>query len=176
LHWIEGNHDFHLGGAFADVPGLKVHPDELDLHLSGEHLHFQHGDRVDRADLGYLRLRRILRNSLVRFLLENLPEGAIRWIARTLSGASRGHREPSPGVRAAFRRFAQEKAQAGVRFLFLGHCHDPDDFAYESGSSRIFYSNCGYPKRDNAYLRWAPGMKEISRVSFLTADSKPLLK
>jgi UDP-2,3-diacylglucosamine hydrolase len=30
LHWIEGNHDFHLGGAFADVPGLKVHPDELE--------------------------------------------------------------------------------------------------------------------------------------------------
>lgn len=127
IYLMHGNRDFMLGQSFCHKAGCKLLADPSVVQLCGEPVLLMHGDSLCTRDEGYMRLRRLLRNPLILFVLRNLPLATRRKLARKLRNESRTQTrmkasdiidvtpELIPGVLAEHR----------VRTLIHGHTHRP---------------------------------------------------
>jgi len=124
---MHGNRDFLIGSRFCREAGATRLEDGTVVDLYGERVLLMHGDALCTDDVSYQRLRRILRNPAVRFVLRHLSLGQRRALARRLRAGSRAHvGSTAPeimdvntaAVVDAFRR-------SGVRTLVHGHTHRP---------------------------------------------------
>lgn len=59
------------------------------MQLAGEPVLLMHGDSLCTRDVGYMKLRRILRNPIVLFILRHLPLRTRHKLARKLRNESR---------------------------------------------------------------------------------------
>jgi UDP-2,3-diacylglucosamine hydrolase len=130
---MHGNRDFLIGERFCRESGATLLEDGTVVELHGERVLLMHGDALCTDDLGYQRLRRILRNPAVRWTLRHLPLEQRRALARRLRAGSRAHVGATApeimdvnaaAVVAAFRA-------AGVRTLIHGHTHRPAVHEFE---------------------------------------------
>jgi UDP-2,3-diacylglucosamine hydrolase len=172
LHYIEGNHDFHIRRAFAGIPKLRVHPHDIEFRLGGKRVFVAHGDTVDREDYGYRLLRGLFRSPLMKAFVTVAPDRWIEGIGTHSADASRkrGPRLPSQmradrveRIRRVFRNFAAEKLTEGFDYVVLGHCHDLDEMAFQVAGRLGQYINVGYPRAHGSYLAWSPGEARITR-------------
>ncbi|MEM7168519.1 MAG: UDP-2,3-diacylglucosamine diphosphatase [Planctomycetota bacterium] len=137
---VPGNRDFLLGPTFVEKTGANVHGDMLSVQIGAEPVHLSHGDLFGTADVRYLRMRRVLRTRMVRFLADHLPAAVLNRIAQRL----RNHSdkvvkeksfdvlEPDLGeVAALFGR--------GYETVICGHFHRERDerISQELGSGRF---------------------------------------
>jgi UDP-2,3-diacylglucosamine hydrolase len=174
LHYIEGNHDFHIRKLFQTA--IRFHEEEVVLEdhsqATPQKIYIAHGDLVDRGDQGYLRLRALLRSTPIRILSGVLPGKWIEAIGNSFSRPleQKAHEVPESGspeerdrLRSVFRKFAKTKHDSGFAFVVLGHCHDLD-------SLPPYYFNMGYPPVHRQYLFYGPldsgAQSELRRVSF----------
>ncbi len=121
VHWLEGNHDFHLAGAFPESSGVTVWPGPMDTVLDGVSFHLAHGDEVNRQDRGYLWLRQVFRSPaffhLARWAGPTLLQGGGHQLSRlSRDGKPAARRDWGPVVEAWGR---QQRAQVVV----VGHGH-----------------------------------------------------
>lgn len=172
IHYIEGNHDFHLRGAFAKLPGFTLHSREFELELGGRRFFFAHGDLVDRKDYGYRALRAVFRSPVMKAAVSVMPDKWVEWVGAKTAGVSKGreHRQFTqlpPGrleyLRNTYRSFAAERLANGYDFVVMGHCHDLDEKSFVIGSRSGQYINVGYPRAHGSFLSWAPGDERIQR-------------
>jgi UDP-2,3-diacylglucosamine hydrolase len=172
IHYIEGNHDFHLSRVFARIPGVVLHGRDFELELSGKRFFFAHGDLVDRRDYGYRALRLFFRSPLVRAAFALLPGSAIEWVGRQSARASKGAKYRLPAqlpqgrmeyLRATYRSFAAERMARGADFVVMGHCHDLDEKSFVIGARQGQYVNVGFPRVHGSFLSWSPGDERIQR-------------
>jgi UDP-2,3-diacylglucosamine hydrolase len=155
LHYIEGNHDFHLSDLFP--ASVQFHPESVELTLSsGKRAYIAHGDLADPSDTGYLRLRGFFRSTAIFALSRVLPGRVIEGLSRVLSRDETLKAADLPDhwpvaerdrLRAVYRTFAAQQKRQGFDFVVLGHCHDLDE---EGG----FYWNMGYPPVHRQFLYW----------------------
>ncbi|MBB2496527.1 UDP-2,3-diacylglucosamine diphosphatase [Aquipseudomonas ullengensis] len=127
LFLMHGNRDFLIGRAFCCEAGCTLLKDPSLVQFNGEPVLLMHGDSLCTQDVGYMKLRRLLRNPLSLFILRNLPLSTRHKLARKLRNESRAQTrmkaseivdvtpEEVPKVMAAF----------GVRTLIHGHTHRP---------------------------------------------------
>jgi UDP-2,3-diacylglucosamine hydrolase len=124
---MHGNRDFLIGERFCRESGATLLADGTVVELYGERVLLMHGDALCTDDLGYQRLRRIVRNPLVRGTLRLMTLNQRRALAARLRAGSREHigmtapeiMDVNPAaVTQAFRA-------AGVRTLIHGHTHRP---------------------------------------------------
>ena len=73
VFFLPGNRDFLLTGAFATAQGLRVLPDIAETLLGDRRVALTHGDLLCTRDVRYLRMRRVVRSDLARFLMDRLP-------------------------------------------------------------------------------------------------------
>jgi UDP-2,3-diacylglucosamine hydrolase len=125
--FMHGNRDFLIGSRFASETGCTLLDDGTVVDLHGERVQLLHGDVLCTADTSYQRLRRILRNPLMLFVLRHLPLETRRKLGRKLREGSQMHvgstaaeiMDVTPDeVTSALRR-------AGVRTMVHGHTHRP---------------------------------------------------
>jgi UDP-2,3-diacylglucosamine hydrolase len=124
---MHGNRDFLIGRAFCREAGCTLLKDPSVVALEGERVLLMHGDSLCTADEAYMRMRRILRNPLVLFILRHLPLGKRRQLARKLRNESRAQTrmkaaEITDVTQAEVERVMSEH---GVRTLIHGHTHRP---------------------------------------------------
>ena len=74
---MHGNRDFLIGKAFCKAAGATLLKDPSVVQFYGEPVLLMHGDSLCTRDVGYMKLRRILRNPIVLFVLRHLPLGTI---------------------------------------------------------------------------------------------------
>ena len=170
MFYIVGNHDFHLKEVLSPY-GVKLIADELTLDLPAEKkkIYIAHGDLVDQADVGYLRLRKIFRNPFVRALIQSVPGGVIEKVAAQLSRPPAQQHLELPAkwsapdrerLRLVYRNFARQKiSQENIAYVVLGHCHDLDEI-------EPFYWNMGYPPVNRQYLFYDSSGAAIKRRDF----------
>jgi UDP-2,3-diacylglucosamine hydrolase len=172
IHYIEGNHDFHLRRAFARIPRFVLHSRDFELELGGRRFYFSHGDLVDRKDYGYRALRIFFRSPLMRLAVALMPDSMVEWIGRGSARASKGarYRLPTqlpPGrmeyLRNTYRSYAAERLARGADFVVMGHCHDLDEKSFVIGSRKGQYVNVGFPRVHGSFLSWSPGEELIQR-------------
>lgn len=172
IHYIEGNHDFHLRGVMDGVANVRVYPSRVTFAHRGKKFYVAHGDLVDRGDLGYLALRTVFRSPLVKFAAYTLPEKAVDWIGTRSSKLSQAKNPRTPEemgapnlerTRKVFRNFACERIKEGFDFVVLGHCHDADELAIRLDGRLGHYMNVGYPRAHRSYVYWDPASPQLQR-------------
>ncbi len=127
IYLMHGNRDFLIGKAFCQEAGCTLLPDPCVIELNGERVLLMHGDSLCTQDIGYMKLRRWLRNPISLFVLRNLPLSTRQKLARKLRNESQAQTrmkareivdvtpDEVPRIMAANR----------VRTLIHGHTHRP---------------------------------------------------
>jgi UDP-2,3-diacylglucosamine hydrolase len=124
---MHGNRDFLIGERFCRETGATLLADATVVELYGERVLLMHGDALCTDDVSYQRLRRIVRNPIVRGIFRNMTLGQRRALARRLRAGSREHvgmtapeiMDVNPAA------VVQALRDAGVRTLVHGHTHRP---------------------------------------------------
>jgi UDP-2,3-diacylglucosamine hydrolase len=170
LHYIEGNHDFHLKKAFREIQGLTIHEADVALNCWGKRFYIAHGDLVDLKDYKYRALRGFFRSPVMKAFVSLAPGKWVDLIGSKSSEASRkkGPRLPSQlpteqitRLRTIYRNHAVEKLKQGYDFVVMGHCHDLDEMQFKIGDRCGQYINVGYPRAHRSFLTWEPGAMTI---------------
>ena len=124
---MHGNRDFLIGERFCRDTGATLLDDRTVVDLYGEPVLLMHGDALCTDDVSYQRLRRIVRNPLVRWLLRRMTLEQRGALARKLRAGSREHvGTTAPEIMDVnAMAVAQAFRAAGVRTLVHGHTHRP---------------------------------------------------
>jgi UDP-2,3-diacylglucosamine hydrolase len=172
IHYIEGNHDFHLRRVFAAIPGLQLHSHDFDLELGGRKFHFSHGDLADRKDYGYRVLRAVFRSPFMKAFVTLAPGSVVEWIGTTSSRKSQASKPRLPTslppgrmeyLRNVYRSYAAEHLARGCDYVVMGHCHDLDEKCFLIDGRPGQYMNVGFPRVHGSFLSWSPGDEKIHR-------------
>jgi UDP-2,3-diacylglucosamine hydrolase len=127
---MHGNRDFLLGKRFCAESGARLINDGTVIDLYGRRVLLLHGDTLCTDDPDYQRLRRIVRNPIVQFILRNLSLRQRQRLAEKMRAGSKAHIDamdkaaPSimdvnaDAVVATFRQFR-------VDCMIHGHTHRP---------------------------------------------------
>ena len=129
VFFVQGNRDYMVDAGFAGAHGMKLLPDVSEVTFGGKRIIVTHGDLLVTKDVGYLRMRKILRSRLARFLLGNMP-----WsLARRIS--ARVQRATGSAVRAKPRYLidpdwgeARRWLADGADALVFGHVHRGEQY------------------------------------------------
>jgi len=124
---MHGNRDFLIGDRFCHEAGATLLEDGTLAERHGRRVLLMHGDTLCTDDVSYQRLRRIVRNPIVRWVFGRLSLSQRRALAKRLRAGSRKHiGMTSPeimDVNAA--AVAEEFRSSGVDTLIHGHTHRP---------------------------------------------------
>ncbi len=181
IHYIEGNHDFLMKGAFRDDAQISVHSHQMRLEFGGRRFYLAHGDLANPCDYGYRLLRWFFRSLFVRGLIKIFPGN---WVSRIGQGLSRRNDleklaeaevisdERKNALRMIYRSFAADRLAEGFDHVILGHCHDLDEMEFRIADRTGQYINVGYPRVHGSYLIWKEGMEKVTRTPITKADHK----
>ncbi len=143
VHYIEGNHDISIGGAW---PGIHVHTDFLDIQLGDKLFHLEHGDKFNSKDYGYLFLRWLLRSKGIRMLHENVSGRGLWRVGTYLSERGRKYssqleQSKREKIKQCCIEYAEEKLrEASYDYMVMGHTHLEMEECLSGG---IYYINLG---------------------------------
>jgi UDP-2,3-diacylglucosamine hydrolase len=124
---MHGNRDFLIGERFCRETGVTLLADGTVVELYGERVLLMHGDALCIDDVSYQRLRRIVRNPIVRGIFRVMTLNQRRALASKLRAGSREHVGMTAPEIMDVNPTAVEQAfrEAGVRALIHGHTHRP---------------------------------------------------
>ena len=127
IYLMHGNRDFLIGQRFCREAGCTLLSDPHKLQMNGETVLLMHGDSLCTLDVGYMKLRRWLRNPLSLLILRNLPLSTRQKLARKLRNESRAQTrmKASDIVDVTPQEVIKVMAAHGVRTLIHGHTHRP---------------------------------------------------
>ena len=127
IYLMHGNRDFLIGKRFCREAGCTLLKDPTLVHLGGEPVLLMHGDSLCTLDVGYMKLRRWLRNPLSLLILRNLPLTTRQKLARKLRNESRAQTrmKASEIVDVTPEEVVKVMAEHSVRTLIHGHTHRP---------------------------------------------------
>ncbi|MBV7433824.1 UDP-2,3-diacylglucosamine diphosphatase [Cardiobacteriaceae bacterium TAE3-ERU3] len=89
VYYQHGNRDFLIGEDYAALSGMALLPERQVILLGDQHVLLEHGDLLCTDDVGYQRLRRVLRHPLTQSLWRCLPVTLKRRIATRLRKESK---------------------------------------------------------------------------------------
>jgi UDP-2,3-diacylglucosamine hydrolase len=160
---LHGNRDFLLGARFCRETGATLLADGAIIDLYGERLLLMHGDALCTDDVSYQRLRRTVRNPVVRWIFRHMTLNQRRALARQLRAGSREHVGTTApeimDVNAA--AVVQAFRTAGVRTLVHGHTHRPAVHAIEVDGVPARRIVLGDWHAQGSVLEWSPAGFEL---------------
>lgn len=157
---MHGNRDFLIGKAFCREAGCELLADPSVHDFGDQRVLLMHGDSLCTEDLGYMRLRKLLRNPLSLWLLRHLPLRSRHALARKLRNESRAQTRMKaaeitdvspPDVLQAMRQHA-------VRTLIHGHTHRPAEHQLQLDGQSARRIVLGDWDRQGWALSWEQGV------------------
>lgn len=137
LDIVVGNRDFLLERRFEERSGARVHGSgfvgELD---GGKRMLIVHGDEFCTLDLGYQRLKRVLRSKPLLWTAPRLPRAMALGIARRLRRASVNALATKPAAEKQQQREAvgEWAARTDCDVVVCGHAHELRDELVAAGA------------------------------------------
>lgn len=127
IYVMHGNRDFLIGNDFCRLANCTLLKDPSLVELAGETVLLMHGDSLCTSDRSYMRLRRVLRNPLILFILRNLPLATRQRLAGDLRSKSKTSTRMKASDITDVNPAEVDKimAQYQVRTLIHGHTHRP---------------------------------------------------
>jgi UDP-2,3-diacylglucosamine hydrolase len=161
----EGNHDFSLGDYFSEKLGMTVYEDWAVMEIDGWKILVGHGDLVDRRNMKYLILRKLLRSGVFNRVQRMMPAGLL-W--KTAGMTSHTSRELTASAAAEDRLVGKMIAFAGQKFcegfdaVILGHAHKPLLKEYVVNGRQKIFATLGDWTRHNSYVRFEDGRFQLA--------------
>jgi UDP-2,3-diacylglucosamine hydrolase len=123
IHYIGGNHDFHLEPDFFASIGVHVHSDWV-FTWHNQTIYCTHGDGQNPQDSAYRIARKILHNPFNIFLFKLLhPDWGMK-LAKLVGGSSRKAQQHKPVNELAYIQAATRLMQAHqAQIVLMGHTH-----------------------------------------------------
>jgi UDP-2,3-diacylglucosamine hydrolase len=124
---MHGNRDFLIGERFCRETGAQLIADRTVAEIQGERVLLLHGDVLCTDDVSYQRLRRIVRNPAVRWILGHLSLARRRSLAQKMRAGSRMHVNSTAAqiMDVNAEAVAQAFRASGVGTMIHGHTHRP---------------------------------------------------
>ncbi|EQM68342.1 UDP-2,3-diacylglucosamine diphosphatase [Pseudomonas tohonis] len=124
---MHGNRDFMIGTRFCREAGCTLLADPSRVVLAGHPVLLMHGDSLCTRDEAYMRMRRILRNPVVLWILRHLPLATRHKLARKLRSESRmqTRQKAAEITDVTPQEIPRLLAEQGVPTLIHGHTHRP---------------------------------------------------
>jgi UDP-2,3-diacylglucosamine hydrolase len=164
---MHGNRDFLLGKRFCAETGATLINDGTIVDVYGRKVLLMHGDTLCTDDHSYQRLRRIVRNPIIQWILRSMSLAQRQRLALRMRAGSKAHIEAadkaSPyimdvngdAVAAAFRAHR-------VDCLIHGHTHRPGIHALTVDGQTKTRIVLGDWYDQGSVLRWNEGGYELA--------------
>ncbi|GAB4017189.1 MAG: UDP-2,3-diacylglucosamine diphosphatase [Bdellovibrio sp.] len=160
IHFVEGNHDFHLESLF-NQKGFKInyHKEGFTLNVNNRILYVEHGDDLEIDNNNYQRYKKIIRSNFVKKIANPkiIPFNLALKIGTSASLRSRNIEEKYAKftddklVKEKFRiSFLKKCHKLNVQGIICGHGHIKDYFE----SNGVFYANNGYAPVSKTFIHY----------------------
>ena len=168
-HVMHGNRDFLLGKRFCAETGARLLADSTVVDLYGRRVLLLHGDTLCIDDPAYQRLRRIVRNPMVQFIMRNLSLRQRQRLAQKMRAGSKAHIDAMD--RAApyimdvnAQAVAQALQEHHVDCMIHGHTHRPaiHEVALPGGKATRIVLGDWYDQ--GSVLRWDGSGYELATM------------
>ncbi|MCK5820093.1 MAG: UDP-2,3-diacylglucosamine diphosphatase [Psychromonas sp.] len=73
IYYLHGNRDFMLGKRYAKQASMQLLPEHHEIVIDQQKILILHGDTLCLDDVGYQKMRRIIQNSIFKFIFKSLP-------------------------------------------------------------------------------------------------------
>ncbi len=163
---MHGNRDFLLGRRFEKASGCKLLDDGTIVDLYGKKVLLMHGDVLCTDDQSYQRLRRIVRNPLVRLIFRLMTLGQRQRLAEKIRAGSKEH----IGKTAAYIMDVNPQAvfdtlnHYGVDTMIHGHTHRPAIHKLSNAGRPAMRIVLGDWYTQGSVLRWDPSGFELAEL------------
>lgn len=158
--YLEGNHDFSMGGFFKDGLGALVYSDFFEGDIDNVKMYLAHGDAI-AGGMGHALWRRFLRSGLFS-LIAHITGPRFVWdVAMRMSTKSRGYSKGYENIETKLRAFALKKIKAGAGAVILGHSHVAGVHKENAGNKTGVYANPGSWASDRSYLVYEKGVEPL---------------
>ncbi|NCQ17255.1 MAG: UDP-2,3-diacylglucosamine diphosphatase [Ignavibacteria bacterium CG_4_8_14_3_um_filter_37_9] len=140
LHYFIGNHDFLHKDFFQKEIGAHLYHDGIAVTLDGQKFFLAHGDGLVKNDIGYLILKKILRNSYLQKLYSLVhPDLGIALASRTSKTSRDYTAKKDYGEIDGMFEAAKVKLKDGFDYVIFGHSHKRQFEKFNNG----YYINLG---------------------------------
>jgi UDP-2,3-diacylglucosamine hydrolase len=166
---IHGNRDFLIGRRFCRETGIELLADGTVIDLYGRRVLLMHGDLLCTDDHAYQRLRRIVRNPAVQFVMRRLTLRQRQRLAERMRAGSKEHIASmdiaapeimdvnEDEVRRTFARF-------GVDCIIHGHTHRPAVHEMQIDGHEAVRIVLGDWYEQGSVLRWNQQGFELAKL------------
>jgi UDP-2,3-diacylglucosamine hydrolase len=141
IYFLYGNHDFAVGDKFAKYTGVKLIDDMTTIYTGTDKILLSHGDTFCTLDLGYQKMKKIIRNPIVLFILRRLPLSTRYKIKGMMEKGSHESNAKTPKPIETYNvvdaTIAQYAKQYGANIVVHGHTHNPGSYKISTASSHI---------------------------------------
>lgn len=157
IHFVEGNHDFHLEKFFKmNFPKVMYHKCGFEIKVNDQNFYFEHGDDLELNNYSYKRYKKIIRSKFVNMIanpnyisFETAKKIGINASLRTKDIDSKYIKEEPLEVVEKFRVSAlMEMRKRNVEYIVCGHGHIKDRFE----SNGVTYINNGYAPASQSFI------------------------
>jgi UDP-2,3-diacylglucosamine hydrolase len=166
---IHGNRDFLIGKRFCRETGVQLLTDGTVIEVYGRRVLLMHGDLLCTDDHAYQRLRRIVRNPLVQFVMRRLTLRQRQRLAVRMRAGSKEHIASmdiaapqimdvnQDEVRRTFTRY-------GVDCIIHGHTHRPAVHELQMDGHKAVRIVLGDWYEQGSVLRWNRDGFELAKL------------
>jgi UDP-2,3-diacylglucosamine hydrolase len=168
--FIHGNRDFLIGKAFCRETGIELLEDGTVIDLYGRRVLLMHGDLLCIDDHAYQRLRRIVRNPLVQFVMRSLTLRRRQKLAERMRAGSKEHIKSMDIAAPQIMDVNQEEVRRtmerfGVDCIIHGHTHRPAVHEMQIAGKPAVRIVLGDWYEQGSVLRWDQRGFELARLT-----------
>jgi UDP-2,3-diacylglucosamine hydrolase len=164
---MRGNRDFLLGKRFGRETGCKLIEDGTIIDLYGKPVLLMHGDTLCTDDHAYQRLRRIVHNPIVQWVMLHLSLKQRNALAAKVREGSKAHIDRAAPMIMDVNQGAVTAALAQYRVdtMIHGHTHRPAVHQIEVAGKPVTRIVLGDWYTQGSVLRWEQNGYELSAIA-----------
>lgn len=137
LFYVEGNHDFNLGGFFSETLKCTIIPDQQVIDWDGQKFFVCHGDLANQQAKGYRLMRTFWRSSFLKFISKIVPPDIAWRFGNFLCDQSRKKERQQHDPSSLVLPYAKKAMVKGVDNFICGHFHYPLQTSINEGQITI---------------------------------------
>ena len=124
VHYFIGNHDFLHLDFFQKEIGAHLYHDGISVIIKGKKFYLAHGDGLVKNDIGYLILKKVLRNKFLQKLYSLIhPDLGIALASKTSKTSRDYTAKKDYGEIDGMFEAAKEKLKDQYDYVIFGHSH-----------------------------------------------------
>jgi len=166
---IHGNRDFLIGRRFCRETGIELLADGTVIDVYGRRVLLMHGDLLCTDDHAYQRLRRIVRNPVVQFVMRRLTLRQRQRLAERMRAGSKEHIASMDMAAPEIMDVNQDEvrrtfARFGVDCIIHGHTHRPAVHELQIDGHKAVRIVLGDWYEQGSVLRWNQQGFELAKL------------